>query len=150
MTDPDLLLRLGTALGVLSQLVPSRIAALLAPTGLTYSQLVLLNHLARQPDQTSSISELAAALEINQPGVTKAVRRLAEREVVSVGHDDTDARRRLTSLTPTGLRVLHEARDLVGADLARWFDDWADDEQLALLAAANRLNDWLDANRLSP
>ncbi len=149
MPDPGLLLRLGTAVGVLSQLVPSRIATLLAPTGLTYTQFALLNHLSRQPDQTSSISELAAALEINQPGVTKAVRRLAEDGVAAIGHDDNDARRRLVSLTTPGATVLNEANQRVGADLARWFDDWPDEEQRTFLAGIDRLNDWLDANRLS-
>ena len=134
-------------LGILTQLFQSRIEALLRPTDLTYTQLSVLSHLDRQTEG-QSISELAAAFEIQQPGMSKVIQRLAAAGAVSSQPDPTDPRRKLTSITDVGRERFETAGETMEEDLNRWFADWSDDEVAAFTASAGRLIDWLDANRL--
>lgn len=148
MTSPELRAQASIGLGILSQLFQSRLAQLLAPIGLTYNQLALLTHLLRS-GQAASISELAEVLEMNQPGITKMVKRLEEADLVTVGGVEGDRRRKVVNLTPTGASAIDTAMETIDADNAAWFDQWSDEETAEFAERIFRLVGWLDANRLS-
>ena len=134
-------------LGILSQLFSNRMSTLLTPFDLTSTQLALLNHLARRRTG-QSISELASALEIQQPGMTKVVQRLESQGLVTSQPDHDDPRRKLVSISTAG----HERRTEVGrylsGDVERWFADWSTAELNQLSASLGRLIAFLDGNRL--
>lgn len=134
-------------LGVLSQLFQGRMEALLRPTGLTYTQLALLSHLDHQTEG-QSISALADAFEIQQPGMSKVVQRLTASGAVTTEPDPTDPRRKLTSITKAGRERFEAAGQAMEEDLTRWFKDWPDDELSSFTTSAGRLIGWLDSNRL--
>lgn len=147
MADPKVRNDIGLLLAITSQLFQSRLGALLSQHDLTYSQFALLSHL-RGAAKSTAISDLAAALEINQPGVTKVVQRLTEQGFVSAEVDPQDSRR-LISLTPTAGERTDEVTKTLAEDSAAWFGEWSDAD---LLGFRNRLADlagWLDANRLA-
>ena len=134
-------------LGVLSQLFQSRMEVLLRPTGLTYTQLAVLSHLGHQTEG-QSISALAEAFEIQQPGMSKVVQRLAASGAVTTQPDPKDPRRKLTSITDAGRSQFEAAGQAMEDDLNEWFNDWPDDELASFTASAGRLIGWLDSNRL--
>ena len=146
-TDPPTRPPTGLMLGILSQLFQNRMSTLLQHSGLTYTQMALLSHLARS-GRPSTVGELAAALEINQPGVTKVVQRLRESGLVDVeGHPD-DRRQRLVSIAASGRERLSIAWKQVGDDAAAWFEGWSPQEVAEFEAQLERLVGWFDAHRL--
>ncbi len=146
MDVPPPEVELGIGLGILSQLFQSRVAEVLGPAGATYTQLSVLSHLSRAREP-SSIGELAEAMQINQPGITKVVRRLEDDGLVSVvGHPD-DRRRRLTAITEAGRARLDELSTLLADELSTWFDDWTEADLRRFSAHVWRLGGRLDQDR---
>nr|WP_274387429.1 MarR family transcriptional regulator [Salsipaludibacter albus] len=88
----------------------ARAAALLATIGLHPGQEFLLAALGDHGP--CAIGELADMLAVEQPTVTKMVRRLEPHGHVERGPDPGDGRRTLVSLTPTGREALASAREL--------------------------------------
>jgi len=140
-------LDVGVALGVLTQLHQSRMQQLLAPHGLTTTQLGVLTHLVRH-DDSQSISDLAHAVEINQPGVTKVCRRLAELGTVTITADPGDKRVRRVAITEAGRQLLQRTNETLGQDFADWLGDWDKADLATLTTQIWRLASWLDDNRL--
>lgn len=144
---PPVDLPTGLMLGILSQLFQSRMATLLQRSELTYTQMSMLSHLERTGDP-STVGELAVALEINQPGVTKVVQRLHESGLVAVeGHPD-DRRQKLVSIAAAGRGRLASAWQQVGDDAVHWFDGWSPQEIAVFRDQLQRLVGWFDAHRL--
>lgn len=140
---------LGVLLGIVNQLYRTRMSVIAGRGDLTPTKLALLSHLSRH-DGPVSIGELAEVLEINQPGVTKVVRRLAEDGLVTVEASAEDRRRRLVAVTATGLDRMGTTLALVSTDMATWFEGWSDDDLTSFTTQIDRLAAWLDANRLRP
>lgn len=95
-------------LSIAHQLVTTRLNRALRPLGITMTHTSLLFHLARS-GQGCSVSEIADAMEVNQPAVSKTLRALADRGAVAVETADDDARRRTVQLTPDGQQLLYQA-----------------------------------------
>lgn len=78
----------------------------LLPSGLKLSQYSVLAHLSERPQ---SLLALSRRLEMDRTTLTRNLKPLlANRWIAEVG--DTDARRRLLMLTPSGTRVRRQAR----------------------------------------
>ena len=75
--------------------------------GLTYSQIRLLGTL--EDIQPATQHQLARALSISDPAVSRALRPLEADGLVQVTIDPTHARRRLVRLTDTGQKAFHTA-----------------------------------------
>ena len=145
LVSSDVEAEIGFLLAIASQLFTTRVTEVVARSGLTYTQFSLLNHLAGQSDAT--ISEIAAAMEINQPGVSKVVQRLAETDLVAVAEDPADSRRRRVSISSSGRGRLARAQQLLEADGADWFADWPAGDRVAFRDHLSTFVAWLDANR---
>ena len=148
MTDSNTEADIGLLLAIASQLFTTRVAAVVGRSGVTYTQFSMLNHLVVQPDST--ISEIANAMEINQPGVSKVVQRLAEADLVQVVADPHDSRRRRVSATAAGRSRLADAQRLLEQDGAAWFADWPIAHRTEFRDHLATLVGWLDSNRLEP
>ena len=143
---PPLPARFGQQLGILGTLYAGLIGRLLAPHGLTAPQFALLVHLARRGGP-SRISEMARAVELTQPAVTKAVRKFADLGWVSVARDARDGRNRPVSLTPAGLTRVSEVQRAFGPAFDTLLDGWTEAELERLIADLARLTARLEAMR---
>ncbi|WP_136708333.1 MarR family transcriptional regulator [Agromyces sp. H66] len=57
-----------------------------------------------------TVGELAEAVGVSQPGVTRSVARLAELGLITVAHESADRRRRSVMLTDSGASLVARAR----------------------------------------
>lgn len=142
------IIQLATALGITSQLYTTRMSQLLSNHDLTIPQFNLLNHLLRAGAKEHTISDLTAALEINQPGVTKIIKKLELLEVVSVKASSQDSRKKLVSITQTGAQVVQTVMMGIGPDVMTWFAEWDEREMAQFTRSLQKLGQWLDENRL--
>jgi DNA-binding MarR family transcriptional regulator len=116
---------------------------LAAETGLTPSQLLVLQEIERRGETTPSA--VAAALQFGQATVTNIVDRLANAGLTTRHRNDRDKRQVLLHATPAGLAMLETAPDLLQARFRDRFEALPTWEQAMILAALERLCQILDA-----
>ena len=106
-------LALGTRLKRLGERLQAETTRFIEASGLPVpaSQFPLLAALDRPGGLT--VGELAEAVGVRQPGVTRSVARLAEQGFIAVTHESADRRRRSVQLTPAGEAVVARARSEV-------------------------------------
>ena len=103
-------LALGTRLKRLGERLQAETTRFIEASGLPVpaSQFPLLAALDRQGGLT--VGELAEAVGVSQPGVTRSVARLAEQGLITVTYEPGDRRRRSVQLTTAGDEVVARAR----------------------------------------
>lgn len=146
MQQPPLPARFGQQLGIVSTLYRGLIEQLLAPHDLTWPQFTLLLHLARRGGP-SRISEIAAAVELTQPAVTKVVRKFAGQGLVEILRDDLDARNRPVRITPEGRARQTAVQQSFGPMFDTLLSGWTKEELEQLIADLTRLTAQLSALR---
>jgi MarR family 2-MHQ and catechol resistance regulon transcriptional repressor len=82
---------------------------LIEECGLTLQWFVLLLRLARSPDQRLRMSDLADQTSLTPSGLTRAIDRLAEANLVERMACPSDRRGAFAALTPTGLERVSAA-----------------------------------------
>ena len=133
-------------LAIVHQLMTTRLNRALRPLGLTMTHTSLLLHLTGHP-QGCTIGELADAMEVNQPAVSKTVKTLTDTGAVSVHLDPSDARRRTVRLTEAGGALIGQAMQAMHPEASLGLQD-LDDERLATLTDLLRtVRERLDASR---
>ncbi len=137
-----------TSLGILTQLYQNRMNQLLAPHELNTAHFALLNHLARHTEHPHTLSDLTAAMELNQPAVSKVINKFAKAGWVSVEKDQQDSRKKWVAITPLGNQLVINVLKEIGPDVAQWFAGWQEDEIEQFGKYMQRLVGWLDTNRL--
>ena len=148
MQDIGKIIKASTLLGIVTQLFESRMGQHLGKHDLTYSQFALLNHLARHQHLNEAISDLVKVMEMNQPGVTKAVQKLTRMGLVETHKDENDGRKKYVRITPAGQEQIGRAMADIGPDVVRWFQDWSPEEMDRFIDHLERISWWLDGNRL--
>ena len=103
-------LALGTRLKRLGERLQAETTRFIEASGLPVpaSQFPLLAALDRPGGLT--VGELAEAVGVSQPGVTRSVARLAEQGLITVTYEPGDRRRRSVQLTTAGDEVVARAR----------------------------------------
>lgn len=119
---------------------------LAAETGLTPSQLLLLQEVARRGEATPS--SLAAAVQFSQATVTNLADRLEALGLVARRRGDQDRRQIWVSVTPKGRQILETAPDMLQAQFADRFQNLPDWEQAMIVAMLERLGSLLDAEKI--
>lgn len=138
--------RLGVQLGIVSQLYTGLLTRLLDPHGVTYPQFALLVHLSRRSGP-ARVSDMATAVELTQPAVTKMVQKFADAGWVTVQRDSADQRNRPVTMTAEGrTRVQAIQRDF-GPTFDAMLQGWTTDEIARLTADLGRLTQFLDQAR---
>lgn len=145
----ELLMRLS----IVSQLFTARMGKHLEKLGFTVAQFGILNHIARVQSEGKAtagvrILDIADAVEVHQPAVSKTVMKFAGMGLVTVAEDPEDKRSRLVLLSPAGFQALADARKSFQSDLLAWRAEWKPAEAEELVATMRRLGSWLDRNRL--
>lgn len=133
--------------GVVTQLVRTRANRILADADIPYPLFVLLRHFCHDPDREWTVTQLTAAFETNQPGMTKRVRALVERDLLATRRDPEDARVRWLRVTPRGVRVRDALVKRLEPDRRQLFRGWRRDEVSELHRLLHRLKTHLDEHR---
>lgn len=93
---------------IVNQLVTTRLSRALHPAALSLTAVSLLSYLRRVP-AGASVSQIADAMEVNQPAVSKTLKALQELDALSMERDVDDARRVVVRMTNRGHVLLREA-----------------------------------------
>ncbi|UGA53504.1 MarR family winged helix-turn-helix transcriptional regulator [Vibrio sp. VB16] len=143
----ELYANLFISLGIIHQLNDNWIARALAPIGLNQSQFNLLNHFSHQPERSQTVSQLAQVMQMNQPGITKVINRLAEFGLIDITKDDHDGRKKWVMINDAGLEKVKNARESFIPKLDACFQDWDEKEMQQMLSKVDKLKTWLDEHR---
>ncbi len=135
------------SLGIINQLSDAWLSKALEPCGLNQSQFNLLNHFSHQPEREQTISQLAQVMQMNQPGLTKVVNKLAEQGLVDIRKDDADGRKKWIKINADGLARVQSAFASFLPVINQCFDQWENDEMRQMLQHTDKLKAWLDNNR---
>lgn len=119
---------------------------LAAATGLTPSQLVVLQEVARHGETTAGA--IAFAVQFSQATVTSIVDRLAERSFVVRSRRDQDRRQVWVTMTGGGSAALSSAPDMMQDQFQDRFETLPDWEQAMIVAMLERLTALLDADQI--
>ncbi len=139
--------RITVLLGIIQQLQTTRHNKMLRQFDLNRSQFSVLCHFALQPARQCTISQLAEVMEINQPGITKIVRKLMERGFIDQTEGDRDRRKKRLFITPAGLGIVEQCQRAVAPDNAYCFAGWAHEELAGFESSLDKLKCWLDTHR---
>lgn len=115
------------------------LGAALEPHGMTFTQLSILSHMSRHPDERPGINDLADAIQMNQPATTKAVQGMVEQGWLSRQKDDTDTRRVRLALEKAGLAALDDARQVALPALEKLFSGMSNKELDTLLRLLEKI-----------
>lgn len=147
LTGP-LIAECSTWLSIASKLFNTRMGVLLAPHDLTQSQFSILHHITRKGPEGGRISQMAAAVEVEQPAVTKAVAKFQNMGLVEIDAHPTDKRSKIVRATPRADRLLETIYRDMGPDLYQVFGSLGDTDIAAFAQQLKTLGRWLDKNRL--
>lgn len=138
-----------TWLSIVSQLYTSRMNTHLEKHGLTLAQFSILHHMARpELGGGSRISDIASAVEVGQPAVTKTISKFENMGLVELVPVAGDQRVRCAKALPKAHMLIGEIRQSMGPDLFAAFSA-IDDENIELFAdSLKQFGRWLDQNRL--
>jgi DNA-binding MarR family transcriptional regulator len=139
-----------TWLSIVSKLFGTRMQILLEPHGLTPAQFSILHHVARQRlEGGTRISDIAAAVEVEQPAVTKTMAKFQNMELVDIVSSKTDRRAKLVSAKPAAGELLGKVYQDIGPDLYKVFDTIGAEDIVQFTQLLQQLGQWLDQNRLN-
>lgn len=134
---------------IASHLFRSRMQQQLDQKGFTLAQFHILNHLAHQPSHIQAkLSDIASAVEVLQPAVTKAVNKLENLGLVNVRGDKNDKRIKLISINENGHQQLQQLQLIFTPDIEAWNQDWDDKDMQNFAEKLAKFGKWLDDNRL--
>jgi len=133
--------------GVVAQLVRTRANRILADAEIPYPLFVLLRHFCHDPDREWTVTQLAAAFETGQPGMTKKVQALLDRRLLASRPDGRDARVRWLRVTKRGQKLRDVLVERLEPDQQQFFRGWKAADVAALHAGLERLKTHLDEHR---
>lgn len=138
-----------TWLSIVSKLFHTRMSALLTPHQLTPGQFSILHHITRQRlDGGHRISEIAAAVEVEQPAVTKTITKFQNLGLVEITPHHSDKRSKVVRATFRAEELLGTIHKDIGPDLFSVFNSLDGSDVEAFAADLRTLGTWLDKNRL--
>lgn len=126
---------------IAAQVHASWMQATLGKYDLTAAQLSTLSHLSRLPDEARAqrISDIASAMDANQPAVTKMMAKFENLGWVKFVADSADKRAKRVRITERGHEHLITIQRKLGPPIASWFADWEADNLRSFTAHLQRL-----------
>jgi len=135
-----------TALRRILKATDANVRSLAAASGLTASQLLVLEVLKSRGEMLTG--ELARAVDLRQATISILLDKLQERGFIERERGQSDRRRVWVRITPSGSEILRGAPDLLQETFRSRFAHLADWEQAALVAALLRIVALLDAETI--
>jgi DNA-binding MarR family transcriptional regulator len=125
---------------IAQQNISALINRIVEPMGLNMSQLTVLAHFSNQPNRCQTITAIAHALKMNQPGVSKIVSYLIGCGWLSREQDPADARKQQLKITAEGLgSVIRAYKDLTPV-IDKSFASISDEQIRQLQILLNQIN----------
>ncbi|MBD9389152.1 winged helix-turn-helix transcriptional regulator [Rhizobium sp. CG4] len=121
---------------------------LMLETGLTPSQLIFMQVLDGQGEQTAGY--VAAHMGITQATATALLKKLEAIGMIHRRRGERDRRQALLSITDHGQKILAKAPNAVHAEFQKHFSRLKDWEQMTLVASLERVADMLDPDHDDP
>ncbi len=133
--------------GILQQLMTTRQNKLFANLSISSSQFGLLMHFTHNPKRTWLVSELANVMEMNQPGITKIVTQLVDKDLLLATPDRGDRRKKHLQITEKGLKTCSNTMNSFEPDIQNIYSSFANNELSELEQHLETLMAWLDNHR---
>lgn len=133
--------------GIIHQLSTTRANRLLGDLPMPWPQFIVLSHLTKPSGQGRTVMQIAAALQQNQPAVSKTLAALVARGAIVMAANPADARSKIVRLTPDGRQLYRDAVGRLMPYVQQAFDGWSDQDIAQLFALLDRLKVWLDDHR---
>ncbi len=116
-------------------------------SGLPMQWVEILIRLERSPDRRLRLNELAGQVGLSPSGLSRAISRLEERDLITRVDCTDDRRGCFAVLTPAGhelmnASLMHHVRDLDQF----FFQPLADEDLATFVSACRKLRDTLDVN----
>lgn len=143
----DAIARIVTHVGIIEQLVRSAGERLLKEAGLTYPEFAMLMHFSHGRPPEKTVTGIAAAMQQNQPAVTKTAQKLLAKGLLKASPSAADGRSKTLTLTAKGRAAHERALALYAPLMLRAFEGWEEGDLGDLARLLDRLKTWLDANR---
>ncbi|SMX46967.1 MarR family winged helix-turn-helix transcriptional regulator [Actibacterium lipolyticum] len=139
MSDPSesLAVSLFSELFMADQLARNRLTKVL-PKGMELSQFSVLNHLARTGEERTP-AQLAQAFHVTRGAMTNTLGKLEWAGHIHIRPDWDDARRKLVSISPAGLRARDVAINAISPLIADVVNDIGAEEVKAALPVLRAL-----------
>ncbi|MCB1332893.1 MAG: winged helix-turn-helix transcriptional regulator [Roseivivax sp.] len=135
-----------TRVGIVSQLYHSIMAENLVGHGLTVAQFQVLAHLSRR-EKPQRITDIARAVDVGQPAVTKMLAKFENAGWVSVVEESSDRRSRLASVTPAGHDHLRRVQPQLFPGLVQQLLAWPAEDRERFLQDLTRFSASLEVIR---
>ncbi len=140
---------LAQELGLMSQIYNNRLAKLLKSKDITYPQYEILNHILRQGSDGATIMQIAQAVEVLQPAVTKTVNKFTRRGFLECQSDPNDRRIKRACITAQGAGFIGTLQAALMPDVLTCFEDWDVKRTENFTKELGFFRRWLEENRLS-
>ena len=141
VSDSDMI-----ALRKIIQAIDMNSKKLVKRVGLTGPQLVILQEIANLGEVTAG--EIAKAASLSQATVTGILERMEKRGLLARQRSESDKRRIMVRITPSGREILQEAPPLMQEAFIERFASLQDWEQTMILSALQRLVSIMDARAI--
>ena len=140
--DP-VLFKVLTEISIISNLADREFERLM-PGGLTLAQFGVLNHLLRLNTQ-ETIGEIASAMQVAQPTMSSTVKKLTEKNFVTLIPDTDDRRVKRVKVTRSGRTARDKAVKAVAPGLSALDGATPDADWRAILEELTRLRTLIDS-----
>ena len=137
---------IGRRLAIAAHYQNAHIEQILKPFDMTGPQFALANHLVRLGNP-QRISTLAAAMELQQPAISKIVRKFETEGWIKITDDQQDKRVRWVKAEPSLKTVLEEIYKHLKPDMEACFADWSEAELTSFQTCLQRLGDWYETGK---
>ena len=143
--DYELLFTYFNELNIISQL-SSGIFERTLPDGLTVSQFSVLNWFVRV-DDVATPGRLSTAFQVTKGAMTNTLKKLKEKQLVTVDQDEASGRRKIVRMTKRGRKVRDQAISTIYPLLAEFADEFDIAEIRQQLVAIRKVRMYLDEYR---
>jgi len=133
--------------GVVAQLNRTRSNQLLGGTSVPYALFVLLRHFSHDVSREWSVTQLTAAFETSQSGMTKKLQKLLSFGLIDSRPDVQDGRKKWFCINKDGRDRLRDMNKMLSRDQLEIFETWSSADIDKLHSLLFRLKSYLDDNR---
>jgi DNA-binding MarR family transcriptional regulator len=135
-------------IGIIEQLTSTRMRHLLSETDVPPPQFVLLNHFSHRPEEGRTVSKIAWAMQQPQPGITKTISKLLDKQYLREEPHPEDGRSKILYITEKGKQAHLQARRLLIEGMGDTFDSWSEADADRLFSYLDELKTYFDEKRL--